>query len=305
MLTTTLPSYAYQQYNDDPNIVAWFAAYNGTTISPALPIASISWAGGLVTVTTVTQVGVDLGQSFTVLISAVYPTGYNGQWLATVTNIDKTTIGYPTTFTYELTVDPTPATALGTWQQYPLQAGAQGYLDEANALFLPDYLVQTEPLLDWIGNSLYGQPRTDLQSTPPLTSGPYNTIIINGNAGTTLFPLNTIKRINQGTSVIVTDQAYKRIIQWNNYKGDGFQFTVRWLKRRVQRFIFGAAIYSDVTTPNWDQTYQVSVTFTDTYEVKITLSGVYNNQLATILQAAISSAVVLLPFQYTFTVDLT
>ena len=38
----------------------------------------------------------------------------------------------------------------------------------------------------------------------------------------------------------VTDDVFKRILTWHFYKGDGKNFSVRWLKRRIWRFLQGA-----------------------------------------------------------------
>jgi len=35
------------------------------------------------------------------------------------------------------------------------------------------------------------------------------------------------------------DDIFKRILTWNLYKGDGNRFSMRWLKRRIARFLFG------------------------------------------------------------------
>ena len=84
------------------------------------------------------------------------------------------------------------------------------------------------------------------------------------------------------------------MIQWNNYNGDGFQFTTRWLKRRVMRFL-GGYLFPD-------ESYQVSVGVVGR-SVTITISaGIAPLTLAPILQAAIESGLLHLPFQFTFTV---
>lgn len=194
-LVQQLPSYAYQQYSDDPNIVAFFTAYN------------------------------------------------------------------------EL---------------------SQTNLDTINRLNLPNYLAQSTPLLDWVGASLYGEPRPYLTSGVSKIVGPINTYDFNE------FEPNQLTRTFTGTSYAVSDIIYRSILQWNNFKGDGYQFTIRWLKRRVQRFLTGNIFP--------DETYNISVTFTSAIDVVISIPSSFS--VAVILQAAVDSRVVLLPFQYNFSVTI-
>lgn len=227
-ITSTIPSYAYQQYSDDPDIVAFFRAYNQLS---------------------------------------------------------------------------------------------QANLDAINGYQLPIYLNQTGALLDWAASSIYGVFRPSLSSGGPRSVGPYNTFNFNTR------DFDGLARISSGTNYLADDLTYQRIIQWNTFKGDGFQFTVRWLKRRVERFLRGAIFP--------DQTYEVSVSFTTDTNVLIRVSetnsvltggafpGSYvlggrtalgevdtspsthaPTALASALKAAINSGVLELPFQYTFSVQI-
>jgi hypothetical protein len=115
---------------------------------------------------------------------------------------------------------------------------------------------------------------------------------------------------------------------WNFYKGDGRTFSVRWLKRRVMRFLTGA----NGTDPGVDNTYQISVTFGPSNDVtirlvaglrEITAGAIYNragfntqpfNGLRTvytayaplldgeIFKSAVDAGVLQMPFQFTWTV---
>ena len=162
------------------------------------------------------------------------------------------------------------------------------YLRTINTLGLPNYLLLTAPLLDWVGLSLYGTPRESVPVGGGRRIGPFNTFDYNTNE------MNVERSLNSGNFYTLSDQAYIAVIQWNNFKGDGFQFTKRWLKRRVMRFL-GGYLFPD-------ESYQVSVTITGR-AVTITLAaGIAPLTLAPILQAAIASGLLLLPFQYTFTV---
>ena len=100
-----------------------------------------------------------------------------------------------------------------------------------------------------------------------------------------------------------TDDIYKRMLTWHFYKGDGKTFSVRWLKRRVMRFLLGM----DGVDQGTDDTSPVSVSFGSDNNVTIIVHvadpiTTYN---ATILQAAIESTTLALPFQYNFNVNLT
>jgi hypothetical protein len=228
-ITRTIPSYCYVQYNDDPDIVAFFSAYN--------------------------------------------------------------------------------------------EEGQQR-LDDTNAYQLPVFLEQSGSLLDWAATSIYGVVRPNLTSGGPRQVGPLNSFELNTE------PLNAFAIVNSSRAFLADDDTYKRIIQWNTYKGDGFQFTMRWLKRRIQRFISGTLFP--------DQTYQVSVRFTGPNAVLISIAtslqrlvggAFYNEQnfdaliplsgietvplvpptstaFAAAFQAAVVSGALLLPFQYTFTVEI-
>jgi hypothetical protein len=202
---SVIPAYAYQQYTDDPNIVAFFAAYNKL---------------------------------------------------------------------------------------------AQAYLDWFNNINLPIYTSPTISgmLLDWVAQGLYGKQRPALQSGNLSNIGPLNTWTPNS------IPLNTIRVVGSVSQFATTDDVFRRIITWFFFKGDGQNFTIPWLKRRVVRFLTGL---SGIST-NIDNTYQVSVTFDENYAVTITVTLTGSDSItlanAQILQAAVASGVLALPFQFTFTI---
>lgn len=199
---------------------------------------------------------------------------------------------------------------------------SQQNLDDVNGYQLPIYLNQSGALLDWAASSIYGVFRPSLSSGGPRPIGPYDTFAFNTE------PFDGFHVINSSANYIADDLTYQRIIQWSTFKGDGYQFTIRWLKRRVQRFLTGALFP--------DQTYEISVIFTTETNVHIivsesnqTLTGgpFYNTQrfnalgasfnqvqttssthaptaLAAALKAALNSGILILPFQYTFTVQI-
>jgi hypothetical protein len=174
---------------------------------------------------------------------------------------------------------------------------AQEYADWFNQINLPCYTgpLISDTLLDWVASGLYGIQR------PALT----------GNA-------------------LVTDDQFKRIISWHFYKDDGKVFDVRWLKRRIMRFLTGIS----GTGQGINQTYQISVRFGGSGVVYINVytgvgyhrggaafnSSAYNviaydvmgiiirnyvdTTLAPILKQAIDAGVLELPFQYSYIVSI-
>ena len=197
---------------------------------------------------------------------------------------------------------------------------SQENLDEINSYQLPIYLNQSGALLDWAASNIYGVFRPTLSSGGPRPIGPYNTAALNTD------PYNGFKFISSAANYIADDVTYRAIIQWNTFKGDGVNFTIRWLKRRVERFLRGTILP--------DQTFDVSVKFTTDTDVLITVSEsnrafsggalfgsmtlneFYFNEIDTVasehsptalaraLKAAVNSGILLLPFQYTFTVQI-
>ncbi len=116
----------------------------------------------------------------------------------------------------------------------------QSYVDWFNQIGLPIY---TGPLivgyfLDWVSQGLYGYKRP----------------------------------------VGMSDDILKRALTWHFYKGDGKYFDVRWLKRRIMRFLQGV----NGTDQGTSTTYDVNVTFGVGYHAtvnagKVTITGaVYN-----------------------------
>lgn len=112
---------------------------------------------------------------------------------------------------------------------------AQGYLDWFNETPLP---VWTNPnisgtLLDYIGNNLYGISRPVLGTSTTTGTAGMNDYAMNTQA------MNSRKSITSGTSSLVSDDLYKRTLTWYLYKGDGQNFNLIWLRKRVARFLYG------------------------------------------------------------------
>lgn len=202
----------------------------------------------------------------------------------------------------------------------------QELLDWLIAIELPIYTgpLIVGALLDWVALGLYGQARPTLPSGVNTNIGPYNTAMYDQ------LPYDGASTIESTDFFATTDDVFKRIITWNFYKGDGRRFTVRWLKRRVIRFLLG----ENGTDPDVDQTYQVSVGFGEGNHVDIRiLSGLrtitggalydgfmydeqpYNGldtsftqyaplEFAPVFKAAVDSGALQMPFQYDWHVSI-
>lgn len=183
----------------------------------------------------------------------------------------------------------------------------------------------TADLLNWVAKGLYGFERPSLASGANRDLGPLNTYGFNQ-----FVPLNSRKVIGPQNVTVTSDDIFKRIITWNFYKGDGYIFNAKWLKRRIMRFLLGP----DGSAPNIDQTYPVSVTFGAGNLVSIRINsgsrvvtgGSLPNRFGfnefmplntlltrftpntnvlpyqTVLKEAIETGVLQLPLQYTFTI---
>lgn len=204
---------------------------------------------------------------------------------------------------------------------------AQQYLTWFVTIGLPvytgDQIVGT--MLDWVASGIYGMVRPALSSGRNHDLGPLNTYAYN------VLVLNKRKRIGPHDITITSDDAFKRIMTWNFYKGDGNLFNVRWLKRRIQRFLDG----TNGSAPNVDSTYLISITFGANFVVSIRISvgtraltggALYNRfgfnrmaynafstvftpsptrpAFAPLLKQAIDSGALQLPFQFTFIVTI-
>ena len=175
---------------------------------------------------------------------------------------------------------------------------AQAYLDWFNDTPLPIYTDGAiyDSLLDWVAAGVYGLIRPSLPSGRIVGIGALNTWALNTLA------MNTIRITGSVSDPITTDDTFKRVITWFFFKGDGQNFSVPWLKRRVMRFLIGSA----GTAPNIGETYPVSVSFGAGNAVTITItltsaSGI-TLAIAQIFQAAVQSAAISLPFQFAFSV---
>lgn len=224
------------------------------------------------------------------------------------------------------------------YQQYNDDEDLQAFVDSYNTLAqeyaawfasiaLPVYAENPliiGDLLDWVGAGLYGYPRPSLPSGTNRNIGPINTFAPN-----VLTP-NQLLVIGNQNVYVTTDDVYKRCLTWHLWKGDGKTFTVKWLKRRVMRFLTGENGGPGQTA----DTSIVSVAFSSDNEVTIRiapgsvavtggaipnmalLNGAVPNGVntvytpgqyvpfAVILKSGIDAGVLELPFQFTYTVQI-
>jgi hypothetical protein len=192
-------------------------------------------------------------------------------------------------------------------------------------------------LLDWVAHGLYGMLRPQLASGTRRDFGTFNTGMFNE------VEFNEDVLLGPDDIFVTDDETFRRILIWHLYKGDGKLFNVRWLKRRVQRFLTGngggggQSAAGTPSTPDMyppDQTYEISVTFGPNHQININLqsthrsildgamfnAGMFNqfefNELGTeavysqispwapIFKSAVESGALELPFQYTFVVNI-
>ena len=170
---------------------------------------------------------------------------------------------------------------------------AQNYLSWFVDINLPIYTGLSGSLLDWVAWGLYGMQRPVLPygkvtSTGLINTWELNTILINSYKVSGVINLFT-----------TTDDIFKRILTWWFFKGDGQVWSITWLKRRIMRFLIGV----NGTAPNIDNTYPISVVCNGGAAGTITIeiaSGGVDPLIVQVLQAAIASGAVCLPFQYSF-----
>ena len=163
---------------------------------------------------------------------------------------------------------------------------AQGYLDWFNQTPLGLYISPNivGPLLDWIGQGVYGISRPVLATQSSIRIAGYNSAAYNTT------PYNSLKLIESGTATIATDDIYKRVMTWTLYRGDGQVFNMQWLKNRISRFLNGA---NGMDYPVLNAQPYVTVSG-NVFSVEAYASTSYTN-----LQLCYANNALPFPFQYT------
>jgi len=119
---------------------------------------------------------------------------------------------------------------------------AQTYLDWFNGTSLAVYTSPSisGPLLDWVGNGIYGIARPVFSSEMTIYIAGLNAMALNVAA------LNGNEFFQSGTATIATDDYYKRVLTWwlyagngGNREGVGRYFNNEVLRLKVARFLYG------------------------------------------------------------------
>lgn len=153
---------------------------------------------------------------------------------------------------------------------------AQGYLDWFNQINLPVYTGLSGSLLDWVATGLYGLPRPIIPTQAGPGVGLFNTVEYNQ------IEYNQYFVAQNQTFYTVSDDLYKRILTWQFYRGDGQQFTIPWLKKRVKRFLVGV---NGTSAPIGTQVVNGLVLPANLVDLRAT-PGSYVNQDGSLAQAA-------------------
>jgi hypothetical protein len=205
---------------------------------------------------------------------------------------------YPVTYGKPIQTNPAPAYVYGEYadddniQTFFANLLTQEYISFFYDVCLPIYTntLIVGSLLDWVINGIYGLPRPLIQVGVNEVYGPIDTYPIDTLA------IDSQRVVSQASYNFMTDDVYRRLLTWHFYKGDGHQFSIKWLKRRIARFIYT----TNTVGTGIDDTSMVSVVLNANNEVAVTISS--NNPLALTLQTLMLNGLVELPFQYSFTV---
>lgn len=160
---------------------------------------------------------------------------------------------------------------------------ATQYLTWFNSTVLPDYSTLSGRMLDWIGTQLYGIARPFVTISAQAfantnNAAPYaaavlglsqlgygvstasdRTYVTNTSAYmTTHYTQDAYTAASRSAPPLTyspaSDDVYRRVLQWNTYRGDGSRFTMRWLKNRVARFLdmdaIGSAPSIEIAAPS-------------------------------------------------------
>lgn len=185
----------------------------------------------------------------------------------------------------------------------------QAYVTWFSSVGLPFYPGLSGDLLNWVANGLYGMPRPAVESQGTPALGTLNTQLLN------IAPLNTFTPPVSSTYYALSDDVFKRILTWNLFKGDGNRFCIRWLKRRVMRFLVGA---DGLDSSPWYPGFVVGSENTSAIGVGIaggtvtvtihqtTLASLVTvtPQLLTLFQQIFEAGILDMPAQYSYTVTL-
>jgi hypothetical protein len=157
----------------------------------------------------------------------------------------------------------------------------QEYVTWCNTVNLPIYTGLSGYMLDWIGAGIYGLPR-------PVVSVSSGSVYGITDYGAATYGAGS------SSSSPVTDDIYKRVLTWKLYRGDGFYFSIKWLKKRIKRFLVGV----NGTSPAIDNTSEIYVSVLPTNEIAITINYPADPASVTLFRQCVASGVLDMPWQY-------
>lgn len=171
--------------------------------------------------------------------------------------------------------------------------GTQYYASWFANVDLPIYTGLSGTLLDWVARGLYGLTRPTLESVGAIVEGPFNSVLFNS------LVFNGYVPGTPDTFATASDDIFKRVMTWYLYKGDGKVCTLKWLKRRVLRFLLGASGI-DV---NVADTSQISITVAgDVITINLTAVTGVSPTILTAFLYIVQGGIVELPPQFSFQV---
>lgn len=176
----------------------------------------------------------------------------------------------------------------------------QEYVDWFNDINLPVYTGLSGALLDWVGQGLYGLQR------PAIAKASYLYVKGATDSYATLgLPTDAAEEMGAVVLPNIPDDIYKRMLTWWFFKGDGFDFSIPWLKRRIYRFLYGANGTNPMPsfTPTISVTFNESTTPIPTCAIEIT-DTVDNSTVSTYFKAFVDSELLCLPFRFQYDVTL-
>jgi hypothetical protein len=171
---------------------------------------------------------------------------------------------------------------------------AQNYATWFQNLNLPIYTggYIAGPLLDWVGQGIYGLKRPYVPNVANRMIGPFDTTPFN------TIPFNALKWTSPGGVGLASDDLYRRMMTWRLYKGDGKNPGIHWLKRRTQRYLTGL----NGVDPGVQQTYDISVQ-QDAPLQSVTIT-IPNGPVAAAFEYGIATGALEVPFQFAFKVNI-
>lgn len=163
-------------------------------------------------------------------------------------------------------------------------------IEEIKAFNLPNFYSKSGLFLDYVARNIYGMERKKLLYADNIIKHGLNIAdpnVINPNGNAVL--VNSSQRN-------MDDESFKKIIQWNVYKADGFVFSIPWLKRRLIRFL-------NINETNPIDINNVSI-LADHRKIKIRLLNyLANSPFKPLLKDVLANRIIDLPFMLDFELE--